>query len=138
MDAVVGPVSGGFLEFVPLLSDCFLVGVNTHKLRTDFRQRAQNSPVGVVVFIDPKSGETLGAFHDGEVVRGVFDVHVLQEVRRLLNGCHENRPALFGEFIDRLESVPCPGFDALAQGVVNDDADVHRFRLVLGQCFLKL
>src|SRR4029077_12164406 len=101
------------------------------QLGQEFGDGPEYADVSVVVLVNPQAGETDGAFDNRQVVRCVFAVsHFNQSCRFFARG-HYQCAIRFGKAIDRLQAVPSPGLDALAQGVVHGNGNVHFLRLIL-------
>ena len=134
----MGPLDGGYLGVaVRLFLDGLQHGLKADQLGADLAQRAQGPHVGVVVFVDPETGETHGAGDNRQVIRRVLLVDILDQRGGVLAGGHDQSAARLGQFVDGLEAVPGPGLDSLAHGVIDVDGDIHGGGLINGHALLK-
>src|SRR4029077_2398148 len=72
-----------------------------------------------------------------ELVRDVLRMDHLEQIVESQHRTDDQLPPRIEEPVDRLQTVPCPRLDALAEGVVDADGDVDVFWFVLGHAFFE-
>src|SRR5262247_4263448 len=120
------------------LADRGAHAVERQERRGDLGERAEDPRFGMVLLVDPESGERgLGA-DERQLVGCVLLVDVFQEAVVALQRGHQDRAVGYRELVDRLQSVPRPRLDALGERVVHDHGDVDVLGLVTRHVLLEL
>ena len=106
-------------------------------MRGDLGQRAEEAHVRVIVLEHPETGETGLGLDGGEVVGLPLAVDELDQLVGRLGRGDQQGAARGQQLVDRLQSVPGPGLDTLAQRVVDGDGDVVVVGFVPGKMLLQ-
>ena len=127
-----------FQIVLPLFADRRFESGGAEEVRRHAGKRAQHPHVRVVILVNPKSREARLPFDNGEIVGNVLFMDMRNQLFGALCGGHNQSAVFLEQLVDRLETVPGPGLNPFAQGVVNGDGNIHFRRLILGDAPLKL
>jgi hypothetical protein len=120
------------------LADGLTDGLEREELRLELGEGAQHPRLGVILPEDPQAREGDLGRYEGQIVRRLLLVDVLQQLFGLLERRHQHGAIGNGQPVDRLEAIPGPGLDALGQGVIEADRDVDFLGLVACHVLLEL
>src|SRR5580700_2528421 len=91
----------------------------------------------MVVLVDPQPGEAGDALNNRQFIGRLLAMAHGDQLFRLFARRDNERAIGLDEFVDGLQTIPGPGLHALAHGVVQVDADIDFFRLVLRHSFFE-